>query len=129
MKDHNEQIVADFLSHSEELCDDIIHDVETMLGSRPFIFQALKEKTDTFVLSILADYKTSRPEHFSPKMAELIAIAAAAGAGAEQCLKLHISAAQKEGATRDEILDTIMIAAMIGKTKILASALRLLPEE
>ncbi|MEG3055137.1 MAG: hypothetical protein RQM90_02930 [Methanoculleus sp.] len=30
----------------------------------------------------------------------------------------------KEGVSRDQILDTLLIAAMIGKTRILASSLR-----
>jgi alkylhydroperoxidase/carboxymuconolactone decarboxylase family protein YurZ len=37
---------------------------------------------------------------------------------------MHIRAAAKEGASRDEIYDTILIAALIGKTRILAPALR-----
>ncbi len=127
MQDRNQQVVEDFLKHRDELSDDIMADVENMLGVLPFIFPVMRERADTFVLSALTDYKTGRPEYLSPKTAELIAIAAAAGAGADNCLKVHIGAAQQEGATRDEILDTIMIAAMIGRTKILASALRLLP--
>ena len=129
MKDQNQQIVSDFLSHREDISDDIMADVETMLGVMPFIFKVLRERPDTFMLATLADYKTGRPDQLSPKTAELVAIAAAAGAGAESCLKVHIKAAQKEGATRDEILDTIMIAAMMGKPKILASALRQLPDK
>jgi len=127
MQDHHKRIIADFLNHREEISDDIMADVEEMLGLMPFILPVMRERPDTFVLSTLADYKTGRPEHLSPKTAELVAIAAAAGTGAESCLKVHIQAAKKEGATRDEILDTIMIAAMMGKTKILASALRLIP--
>jgi len=129
MQVQNEEIVAEFLEHRDALSEDIMADVETMLGTRPFIYQVMRERPDTFALSTLADYHFSRPEHLSPKVAELIAIAAAAGGGAENCLKVHISAAQKEGATRDEIIDTIMITAMMGKTKVLASALRLVPEK
>ena len=66
----------------------------------------------------------SRPDSLDPKTAELIAVAAAAGAGADSCLKVHIGAALKEGASRDEILDVLLIAAMIGKTRVLASSLR-----
>jgi alkylhydroperoxidase/carboxymuconolactone decarboxylase family protein YurZ len=43
-------------------------------------------------------------------------------------VQVHIRAAAKEGASRDEIYDTIMIAALIGKTRILAPALRELCE-
>jgi AhpD family alkylhydroperoxidase len=69
-----------------------------------------------------------RPPHLSPKTAELVALAAAVGMGAEFCMKVHIRAAIKEGASRDEIYDTIMIAALIGKTRVLAPAFRELCE-
>ena len=39
-------------------------------------------------------------------------------------MSVHIRAALKEGASRDEIFDTIMIAALVGKTRVLATALR-----
>ncbi|MGC9435288.1 MAG: carboxymuconolactone decarboxylase family protein [Methanomicrobiales archaeon] len=61
------------------------------------------------------------PGPWTQKTAELIAVAAAAGAGAEACLKLHV----KEGASRDEIYDTILIASLIGKTRVMAPALRI----
>jgi AhpD family alkylhydroperoxidase len=65
-----------------------------------------------------------RPKHLPPKTAELVALAAALSASAEFCVPVHIRAAAKEGASRDEIYDTIMIAALIGKIRILAPALR-----
>jgi len=128
MQEKNQQIVNEFLSHSKEINEDIMADIEKMLGVMPFIFNSLKERPEIVMLATLADYNIGRPKTLSPKTAELIGIAAAAGAGAESCLKVHIKAALNEGVTRDEILDTIMIAAMMGKTKILASALRLLPD-
>ncbi len=124
MQEKSKKLVNDFLAQSGSLSDDIMIDTEKMLGTLPYIFPVMRERPENFVLSALGDYRTSRPEHLSPKMSELIAIAAAAGSGADNCLKVHIRAAHKEGATRDEILDTIMIAAMIGRTKILSSALR-----
>lgn len=124
MKPENERLIDDFLTHADDLSDDIMADVEEMLGIVPFIFPILRNRPDTFALSTLADYRTSRPDSLDPKTAELIAIAAAASAGADSCLKVHIGAALKEGASRDEILDVLLIAAMIGKTRVLASALR-----
>ncbi|RXE56164.1 alkylhydroperoxidase [Methanoculleus taiwanensis] len=124
MKPENTRILDAFLSHSEEIGDDLVADTEEMLGTVPFIFPILQERPETFVLSALADYKTARPESLDARTAELIAIAAAAGAGADKCLHVHIRAALRAGATRDEILDTLQIAGLIGKTKILAVALR-----
>ena len=124
MNDKNEKILTDFLSHADEMREDIFEDTQSMLGTIPFIFKIMGERPENFVLSGLVDYRTLRPGNLSPKVSELVAIASAAGAGADNCLKVHIQAALKEGATRDEIIDTIMIAAMIGRTKVLASGLR-----
>lgn len=124
MKSDNEELINDFLAHADDLGDDITEDVKEMLGTVPFIFTILRDRPDTFALSAIADYRISRPASLDPKTAELIAVAAAAGAGADSCLKVHMGAALKEGASRDEILDTLLIAAMIGKTRVLASSLR-----
>lgn len=124
MRKQNQQIVDEFLAHADAISDDVMEDTEKMLGTMPFIFPVMRERTGTFVLSAFADYQIYRPEYLTPKTAELVAIAAAAGAGADNCLKVHMKAALKEGATRDEIFDAIMIAGTIGKTKVLASALR-----
>ncbi|MCE5337704.1 MAG: carboxymuconolactone decarboxylase family protein [Methanoculleus sp.] len=124
MKPENEQLINDFLAHADDLGDDITEDVREMLGVVPFIFTLLRDRPDIFALSAIADYRISRPGSLDAKTAELIAIAAAAGAGADNCLKVHMGAALKEGASRDEVLDALLIAAMIGKTKVLASSLR-----
>ncbi|MDD3932590.1 carboxymuconolactone decarboxylase family protein [Methanoculleus sp. UBA303] len=124
MKPENEQLINDFLTHADDLGDEITEDVREMLGVVPFIFTLLRDRPDIFALSAIADYRISRPGSLDAKTAELIAIAAAAGAGADNCLKVHMGAALKEGASRDEILDALLIAAMIGKTKVLASSLR-----
>ncbi|MFA7199392.1 MAG: carboxymuconolactone decarboxylase family protein [Methanoculleus sp.] len=124
MEPENEQIVKNFLAHADDLGDEIVEDVEKMLGTVPFIYSILRERPECFALSAIADYRISRPESLDPKTAELIAVAAAAGAGADSCLKVHMGAALKEGASRDEILDVLQIAAMIGKTRVLASSLR-----
>ena len=124
MKKENEKALNDFLTYADAISDDILIDTREMLGSMPFILPVLRERSEYFALSSLADERICRPEHLSPKTAELIAMAAAASTGAEYCMKVHIRAAVKEGASRDEIYDTIMIAALVGKTRVLAPALR-----
>ena len=128
MKQENKNALNDFLSHADAISDDILVDTKDMLGSMPFILPVLRERPEYFALSSLADEMVCRPKHLSPKTAELVALAAAASAGAEYCMKVHIHAAAKEGASRDEIYDTIMIAALVGKTRVLAPALRELCE-
>lgn len=124
MKPENQKTLDDFLSHADEMADDVLAETENWLGTVPFIFPIMRERSEAFTLSTLGDYKTARPASLDAKTAELVAIAAAAGAGADKCIKVHIGTALKEGATRDEILDTILIAGIIGKTRVLASSLR-----
>jgi 4-carboxymuconolactone decarboxylase len=124
MKEKNQKALEDFLSHAEDMSDDILNDTRELLGSMPFILPVLRERPETFAMSALADERICRPGHLSPKTAELVALAAAAGMGAEYCLKVHIRAAAKEGASRDEIFDTILIAGLVGKTRVLATAFR-----
>ncbi|MCX6701110.1 MAG: carboxymuconolactone decarboxylase family protein [Methanomicrobiales archaeon] len=124
MKNENQKARDDFLSHADAIGDDILADTREMLGSMPFILPVLRERPEYFALSSLADEMVCRPKHLSPKTAELVALAAAAGTGAEFCMNVHIRAAAKEGASRDEIYDTILIAALVGKTRVLAPALR-----
>jgi alkylhydroperoxidase AhpD family core domain len=125
MKEANKKAISEFLQHTDSISDDILEDTKEMLGSMPFILSVQKnERPDCFALSCLAEDMICRPPNLSAKTAELVTVAAAAAAGADQCLRFHIRAAAKEGATRGEIYDTIMIAALLGKTKILAPALR-----
>ena len=124
MKKENEKIIGEFLRHSGELSEEIETETEALLGTVPFIFGILRERPEAFVLSAMGDYLMHRPPNLDPKTAELIAIAASAAAGADNCLKTHIGAARRTGATRDEILDTLLLTSIIGKTKMLASSLR-----
>lgn len=128
MQKKNKKALDDFLSHADAISDDILVDTMEMFGSMPFILPVMRERPEYFALSSLADEMVCRPEHLSPKTAELVALAAAVGTGAEFCMRVHIRAAAKEGASRDEIYDTIMIAALIGKTRVLAPAFRQLCE-
>ncbi len=128
MNIENQKACDDFLSNADAISDDILAETNEMLGTMPFILPVLRERSEYFALSSLADEMVCRPKHLSPKTAELVALAAAAGTGAEFCMKVHIGAAAKEGASRDEIYDTILIAALVGKTRVLAPALRELCE-
>ncbi len=124
MRKENQKALDDFLSRADGMSDDILTDTQEMLGSMPFILPVLRERPGYFALSSIADEMVCRPKHISSKTAELIALAAAVSAGAEYCMQVHIRAAAKEGAGRDEIYDTILIAALVGKTRVLAPALR-----
>ena len=122
-----------FLEDKEEICDGIFDEFEGTLGLVPFILPILRERPDAFTFNGLGDLYTFNPESMDRKTAELLAVAAAAAIGADACLKVHIGAAVKEGATREQVRDAIAIAALIGKTGILGASYRVmrtaLPDE
>jgi AhpD family alkylhydroperoxidase len=124
MRPENKKALEEYLAHADTVSDDVLYEIREMLGTMPFIMPVLRERPAYFALAATADQMVCRPEHLDPKTAELVAIAAAAGAGADSCLRVHLRAAVKEGAGRDEIYDTILIAALIARTKVLAATLR-----
>ena len=126
MKPENKDLIKSLLEHSASMQEDIFDDTEEMLGQVLFILQIMARRPEFMIFSSLKDFYALRPRSLDPKMAELLAIAASAGA--DKCLKVHMSAASRAGASEDEILDAVFIAAIIGQTRVLASALRTFQE-
>jgi AhpD family alkylhydroperoxidase len=124
MKPENKDLIKSLLDHSASLQEDIISDTEQMLGTVPFILRVMSRRPEFMIFSSLKDFCALRPQSLDAKTAELLAIAAAAASGADKCLKVHMAAAARAGASEDEILDAVFIAAIIGQTRVLASALR-----
>ena len=124
MKPENKDLIKSLLDQSESLEEDIYADCEQMLGVVPFILRTMARRPEFMIFSPLKDFYPLRPKSMDAKMAELLAVAAAAASGADKCLKLHMAAASRAGASQDEILDAVFIAAIIGQTRVLASALR-----
>jgi 4-carboxymuconolactone decarboxylase len=128
MKPENKILIKALLEQSDSIQEDIIDDTEEMLGTVPFILQVMARRPEFMIFSALKDFYALRPKSLDAKTAELMAVAAAASCGADKCLKVHMSAAARAGASEDEVLDAIFIAAIIGQTRVLASALRMFQE-
>jgi AhpD family alkylhydroperoxidase len=128
MKPENKDLIKALLEHSISLQEDILDDTEKMLGTVPFILQVMARRPEFMIFSSLKDFYALRPKSLDAKTAELLAVAAAASTGADKCLKVHMAAAAREGASEDEILDAVFIAAIIGQSKVLASSLRTFQE-
>lgn len=126
MDPETQKTIDDFLVNKEDVCDGIMDDFKQTLGLVPFILPILRERPDSFAFNGLGDLYTFNPESMDRRTVELIAVSAAAAIGANACLKVHIGAALKEGATRDQIRDTISIAGLVGKTGILGASFRVM---
>ncbi|MDD4447946.1 MAG: carboxymuconolactone decarboxylase family protein [Methanothrix sp.] len=128
MKPENKDLIKALLENTDSIQEDIYDDTEKMLGTVPFILKVMARRPEFMIFSALKDFYALRPKSLDPKVAELLAVAAAAASGADKCLKVHMSAAARAGASEDEILDAVFIAALIGQTRVLASALRTFQE-
>lgn len=128
MKPESETILEGLFRHSRQLASEIEQDAAEMYGGVPYRFATLGERPDLFVLSALADYLACRPGSLDPRTAELVAMTAAAAADAPGCLRLHMLAAHREGASRAEIRDCLIIASVIGQAGVQARSFRILDE-
>ncbi len=98
MREENKKLVKDLLDHSSSFAEDIFDDSQEMLGLVPFILNTMAKRPAFLIFSSLKDFYALRPKSFDAKTAELLAIAAAASAGADNCLKVHMQAAERAGA-------------------------------
>jgi AhpD family alkylhydroperoxidase len=99
-------------------------------GQMPLVCSTLAEKPDLFVpYTDLSRRLLLEPENLSKREAELAAVAAGAALASEHCLDLHISQALKSGASREDILEAIMIGTFMAMTCGLSVGLRKLQEK
>jgi len=93
--------------------------------TEPGLLKVLKERPRTFnpyLLKGMTVYK--EPKALDRKTAELVAVSAAAALHCEHCLEAHMGRAVAEGATLDEIMDTILVAGSISESSMLSVAFR-----
>ncbi|MHA1710705.1 MAG: carboxymuconolactone decarboxylase family protein [Candidatus Freyarchaeota archaeon] len=122
------RLVKQIFESLDESVKDIIGEMRESYGRVPFIADSIaKHKPELLVLDALSTLLTLRkPTVLSPKVAELVAVSAAVALGCEHCTDFHIEAALREGASIEEVFDTILIAGLISRSARLAVGLRVL---
>ncbi|MBI0584743.1 MAG: carboxymuconolactone decarboxylase family protein [Methanomassiliicoccus sp.] len=101
-----------------------------LYGEVPLVSRVLSEDPGLFLpYSDLSKRLLMEPKHLSVKEMELVAVAASAALGSEHCLNVHLPQALKAGATREEIMETVMVATFMSMTKGQSIALRKLAEQ
>ena len=99
-------------------------------GQIPLVCSTLAKKPDLFVpYTDLSRRLLLEPERLSEREAELAAVAAGAALASEHCLDLHISQALKSGASKEDVLESIMIGTFMAMTCGLSVGLRKLQEK
>jgi AhpD family alkylhydroperoxidase len=126
--------VTDRLDQIRALLDDdpaattaaIMQFFKTHYGGTGFLMRTLaEEKPAAFIRYALDGDRLLGPSRaLDPKMIELISVASATALMCDFCLKAHIDSALSNGATWEEVMDTILIAAHIAESSALSVALR-----
>jgi AhpD family alkylhydroperoxidase len=90
----------------------------------PFLLRVLQPRPERFIPAALR--ALSGDAVLDRRTAELVAVAAAASQMCEHCLRVHIEEAFAHGASHDQVLETLLIAARIAESSTNAVSLRVL---
>lgn len=102
---------------------------EEFYGFQPFLTTFLSQYPDLFMAyTDLSGRLLVEPKHLSLKEMELASISAGAALGSENCLNVHIGQALKVGATKEEVVEAMMIGGLMAMTRGLSTSFRKLAE-
>jgi AhpD family alkylhydroperoxidase len=126
-----EQIKALLEENPEETRTAILEFFKEEYGGTGFLMRTLAEESpEVFVRYALeADRRLGAPRVLEPKIIELVAVAASTALLCDHCLRAHIASAHTNGATWEEILDTILVAAHTSESSAVSVALRAFKQE
>ena len=108
-----------------EITEKILAAIKKEYGSIPLINQVLSERPDLFIpVANLGRAAIEGRGVMGKKTRYLCALAAASAEGAEYCIKVQAEHAMQEGATRDEVLEAMVIGSYMSLTKAQSYAFR-----
>jgi len=113
----------------ERIAGEWMRDIEVEYGRAPLIFKRMAERPEVLISHLLYKGTVTRTSALDPKFVELISLAAGAALKCPHCTSYHMQAAAKKGATREEILEVILLAGMISNSSVLANAYRIFDEK
>lgn len=114
----------------DKAVDEMLSMVKQYYGEVPHILEAMRNSPNLLLQKMRYETALNREmRHLDPKIIELITIAVAAALRCTHCLKLHTRVAQRMGATREEIFDTVLLAASIANASVFAEGTRALDQE
>jgi AhpD family alkylhydroperoxidase len=111
---------------SQKTAKDWLMAINQEYGRVPLIFERMAERPEVLISHLLYKNSITRNSPLDPKLVELISLAVGSALKCRHCVDYHISAALKKGATRDEILEVILIAGLTANAAVLANAYRVM---
>ena len=104
-------------------------EIEVEYGRVPLIFKRMGERPEVLISHLLYKGTVAQTSPLDPKYVELISMAVGAALKCPHCTSYHMQAAYKMGASREEILEVILLAGMISNSSVLANAYRIFDEK
>jgi len=106
-----------------------LRDIEIEYGRVPLIFKRMGERPEVLISHLLYKGTVAQTSPLDPKYVELISLAVGAALKCPHCTGYHMQAALKMGASREEILEVILLAGMISNSSVLANSYRIFDEK
>ena len=111
---------------TEAAAKDWLEGIQEEFDSVPLIYQKMSKKPEVLLSHLMFKDAIIETSSIDPKMIELISIAVGAALNCNHCVEYHMSSALKKGATKDEILEVVLIAGSLAQAAVLADAYRII---
>lgn len=110
----------------EEFAEGWLDEIGREYGKVPLIFQRMSKRPEVLLSHLLYKGAITDTSTLDPKYVELISLAVGAALNCKHCTEYHMRAAIKKGATKDEILEVVLIAGSLAQASVLADAYRVI---
>jgi len=108
-----------------EIAEKILKAIEDQYGFIPVVNQVLSERPDMFIpAAALGKAILEGKGELDKKTRYLLAVSAATAIGGQHCVRVQMQHALQAGATKDEILESILIGSYMSMTRSQSFALR-----
>jgi len=113
---------------ADATADEWMKTIEKEYGKVPLIFKRMGERPEVLISHLLYKSTVAETSQLDPKYVELISMAVGAALKCQYCTSYHMQAATRMGATREEILEVILLSGMIANASVLANAYRVIDD-
>jgi len=107
-----------------EVADKILRSIEGRYGFIPLVNEVLSERPDIFIPAANLGRSVMEGGVIEPKMKYLMAVSAASALGGQHCIHVQMHHAIEAGASKDEVMEAIMVGAYMSMTRAQSYALR-----
>lgn len=129
-KDQFEERLAHIVELGADItADEWLKDIEVEYGKVPLVFKRMGERPEVLISHLLYKGTVTQTSPLDPKYVELISMAVGAALKCPHCTGYHMQAAVKMGASREEVLEVILLSGMIANSSVLANAYRIFDDK